>query len=34
VKEGQVRFIEAACQGCGTCAATCNYDAIEMPYFT
>jgi heterodisulfide reductase subunit A len=34
VKEGKVRIIEAACQGCGTCAATCNYDAITMPYFT
>ena len=20
--------------GCGTCAAECNFDAIEMPYFT
>ena len=34
VKQGPIRFIEAACQGCGTCAAECNYDAIIMPYFT
>ena len=34
VKEGQVDFITAACQGCGACAATCKYDAIVMPYFT
>jgi heterodisulfide reductase subunit A len=34
VKEGPINFIEAACQGCGTCAAECNYEAIVMPYFT
>jgi len=34
VKVGRVDFITAACQGCGACAATCNYDAIVMPYFT
>ncbi len=34
IKEGPLRIIEAACQGCGACAAECNYDAITMPYFT
>jgi heterodisulfide reductase subunit A2 len=34
VKEGAMNFISAACQGCGACSATCNYDAIVMPYFT
>ena len=34
IKEGPLRIIEAACQGCGGCAAECNYDAITMPYFT
>ncbi len=34
VKTGEIKFIEAACQGCGACAATCNYDAITMPFFT
>jgi heterodisulfide reductase subunit A len=34
VKEGIVRILEAACMGCGTCAAECNFDAIDMPYFT
>ncbi len=34
VKVGPLRIIEAACQGCGACAAECNYDAIIMPYFT
>jgi heterodisulfide reductase subunit A len=34
VKEGKVRILEAACMGCGTCAAECNFDAIDMPYFT
>jgi len=34
IKQGPIQFIEAACQGCGTCAAECNYDAINMPYFT
>ncbi len=34
IKEGPIQFIEAACQGCGTCAAECNYDAILTPYFT
>ncbi len=34
VKEGQIKFLEAACQGCGNCAAVCNYDAVIMPYFT
>lgn len=34
VKKGPIRFVEAACLGCGTCAAECNYDAITMPYFT
>jgi heterodisulfide reductase subunit A len=33
-KEGHVRILEAACMGCGTCAAECNFDAIDMPYFT
>jgi heterodisulfide reductase subunit A len=33
-KDGTVKIIEAACMGCGTCAAECNFDAIEMPYFT
>jgi heterodisulfide reductase subunit A len=31
---GSVEIIDAACMGCGTCAAECNKDAIEMPYFT
>jgi heterodisulfide reductase subunit A len=26
--------IEAACAGCGTCAAECPFDAIEMNHFT
>lgn len=34
IKEGPLRIIEAACQGCGGCAAECNYDAITMPSFT
>ncbi len=34
VKVGPLRIIEAACQGCGACAAECNVDAITMPYFT
>jgi heterodisulfide reductase subunit A len=34
IKQGPLRIIEAACQGCGACAAECNYDAIMMPYFT
>jgi len=34
VKEGKVRILEAACMGCGNCAAECNFDAIDMPYFT
>jgi len=33
-KEGEVRILDAACMGCGTCAAECNFDAIDMPYFT
>jgi heterodisulfide reductase subunit A len=31
---GAVKIHEAACMGCGTCAAECNFDAIIMPYFT
>ena len=31
---GSVKIIDAACMGCGTCAAECNFDAIIMPYFT
>jgi len=27
-------FIEAACAGCGTCAAECPWDAISMRHFT
>jgi heterodisulfide reductase subunit A len=34
VKEGTIKFHEAACMGCGNCAAVCNYDAVIMPYFT
>jgi len=34
VKVGPIDFIEAACQGCGTCAAECKPEAITMPYFT
>lgn len=34
VKEGTIVFHEAACTGCGNCAAVCNYDAVIMPYFT
>jgi heterodisulfide reductase subunit A len=34
IKKGPLNIIEAACQGCGACAAECNYDAITMPYFT
>ena len=34
VGEGKVRILEAACLGCGTCAAECNLEAIDMPYFT
>ncbi len=34
IKQGPIHLIDAACQGCGTCAAECNYDAITMPYFT
>jgi heterodisulfide reductase subunit A2 len=34
VKEGTLRIIEAACQGCGACATFCKHDAITMPYFT
>ena len=34
IKKGPLRIIDAACQGCGACAAECNYDAITMPYFT
>lgn len=34
VREGKVRIIEAACMGCGTCAAECTNDAITMPFFT
>ena len=33
-KDGTVRILEAACMGCGTCAAECNFDAIDMPYYT
>jgi heterodisulfide reductase subunit A len=33
-KDGTVKIIEAACMGCGTCAAECNFDALVMPYFT
>jgi heterodisulfide reductase subunit A len=33
-KDGTVNILEAACMGCGTCAAECNFNAIEMPYFT
>jgi heterodisulfide reductase subunit A len=33
-KGGTVRIMEAACMGCGTCAAECSFHAIEMPYFT
>jgi heterodisulfide reductase subunit A len=33
-KEGTVKILEAACVGCGTCAAECNFEAIDMPYFT
>ncbi len=32
--KGIARVVEAACEGCGTCAAACNFEAIEMPYFT
>ncbi len=31
---GAVLIHDAACMGCGTCAAECNFDAIVMPYFT
>jgi heterodisulfide reductase subunit A len=31
---GIARVIGAACEGCGVCASTCNYDAIVMPSFT
>ncbi len=31
---GAVKILDAACMGCGTCAAECNFDAIIMPYFT
>jgi heterodisulfide reductase subunit A len=34
VKEGTIKFHEAACMGCGNCAAICNYGAVIMPYFT
>ncbi len=34
IKEGPIQIIEAACQGCGACAAECGHDAIAMPYFT
>jgi len=34
VREGKVRILEAACMGCGTCAAECTNDAITMPFFT
>ena len=34
VREGKVRILEAACMGCGTCAAECSNDAITMPFFT
>ena len=33
-KGGTVVIHEAACMGCGTCAAECNFGAITMPYFT
>jgi heterodisulfide reductase subunit A len=33
-KEGTIKILEAACMGCGTCAAECNFQAIDMPYFT
>jgi heterodisulfide reductase subunit A len=34
-KEGKLpEFIEAACAGCGTCAAECLTDAIVMRHFT
>ncbi len=34
VKEGTIVIHEAACMGCGTCPGECNFDAIDMPYFT
>jgi heterodisulfide reductase subunit A2 len=33
-KDGSVKISTIACMGCGTCAAECNFEAIEMPYFT
>lgn len=34
VKDGSIVIHEAACMGCGTCTAECNFEAIDMPYFT
>ncbi len=34
VKEGTIVIHEAACLGCGACPGECNFDAIDMPYFT
>ena len=33
VKTGTIQIHEIACMGCGTCAAECNFDAIDMPFF-
>jgi heterodisulfide reductase subunit A2 len=33
-KGGEVRILAAACMGCGSCAAECNFGAITMPHFT
>jgi heterodisulfide reductase subunit A len=34
VKEGTIVIHAAACMGCGACPGECNFDAIDMPYFT
>ncbi len=34
VKDGSIIIHEAACMSCGNCTAECNFEAIDMPYFT
>lgn len=34
VKTGSIIIHQAACMGCGSCPGECNFQAIDMPYFT